>query len=433
MSFNDLGLSKPILKAIAELKHTVPSEIQRLAIPEILKGKDLMAAAQTGTGKTAGFVLPIIELLSQTYRPNPKRVHALILTPTRELAAQVNENAHNYGKYTRVKSAAVFGGAPVFKQKVRLKGGVSILTATPGRLLDLVQQNAVTLKDVKIFVLDEADRMLDMGFIHDIKRINAMTPENKQSLLFSATLNDEVTKLSKAISKKFERIAVKPEIRTLDAIKQTVITVDKEKRASLLIHLIKEEQWFQALVFTKTKHGADKLTKVLMDAKIKATAIHGNKSQPARMRALKAFKDNQFQILVATDVAARGIDVKLLPYVVNYDLPMAPNDYIHRIGRTGRAGEKGVAISLVGADDFAMLREIEKHTNQKIDAVAIDGFEPTKKPSRGKPSSSPGKKKRNRSNRFSRNKDFAERRIMGREQKEKPKSRNRSRNSRSAK
>jgi ATP-dependent RNA helicase RhlE len=425
MSFDNLGLSEPLLKAIADLQHTTPSEIQSRAIPVILEGKDVMAAAQTGTGKTASFILPVVELLSRSYRPNPKRVHALVLTPTRELAHQVNEHAHSYGKYTEIKSAAVYGGAPIFQQKTRLKKGVSILVATPGRLLDLIQQDAVSLRDVKMLILDEADRMLDMGFIDDIKKINGMTPANKQSLLFSATFTDDIIKLSKAISPKFEKIVVKPEVRTLEAIQQIVMPVDKEKKSALLVHLIKEQQWFSALVFTKTKHGADKLEKILNAAKIRTTTIHGNKSQGARMKALKGFKDNQYQVLVATDVAARGIDIKLLPYVVNYDLPMTPNDYVHRIGRTGRAGEKGIAISLVSAEDYNLLRDIEKQTQQKIDIEVIEGFEPQRQPSKAKPATSKNSRSRGKSSGNSKSKVYAERRIERRGPSERPAGRSR--------
>lgn len=376
MSFKELGLSEPILQSLEELDHLKPSEIQEQAIPIILAGKNIMAAAQTGTGKTGSFVLPILEMLHEHPTPYAKNAHALILTPTRELAAQVRENVHKYGKFTNIKSTAVFGGAKIFPQKSKLKKGVDILVATPGRLLDLVNQKAVKLDRVKILVLDEADHMLDMGFIHDIKKIVGLLPERRQNLMFTATFSNSFRALAKELSERAIEISVTTDGETGANIEHYVHPVDKSRKAELLIELIETEGWSQALVFTRTKHGADRLQKQLDKVGIKAQAIHGNKTQNNRMKALEAFKNNKTKILVATDVAARGIDIKKMSQVINFDVPTVAKDYIHRIGRTGRGGDEGKAITLVSSDEFRLLKDIEKLLNQTLPRVEVAGFEP---------------------------------------------------------
>ena len=382
MSFKELGLSEPILRSLKDLDHSEPSEIQKQAIPIVLSGKNLMAAAQTGTGKTGSFVLPMIELLQEEPQPYSKHVHALVLTPTRELAAQVRESVYTYGKFTSTTSTAVFGGAKIFPQKSKLKKGVDILVATPGRLLDLHNQKAVKLNRVQILVLDEADHMLDMGFIHDIKKIIALTPPNRQNLLFSATFSPEIKKLAQTLGTDLVEIAAQSPNTTVNAIKQVVYHVDKNQKSNLLSHLIHSEQWPQALVFSRTKHGSEKIAKKLNAADIQTATIHGDKTQGARMRALREFKEKDVRVLVATDVAARGIDISNLPYVVNYDMPTYPNDYIHRIGRTGRAGKEGTAISFMSVDEHKFLRGIEGLLKSKIDQKTEEGFKPTDKPSK---------------------------------------------------
>jgi len=381
MSFKKLGLSDPILRSLKELHHFEPSKIQKRAIPIVLSGNNLMAAAQTGTGKTGSFVLPIIEYLLDKPKPFKKHVHVLILTPTRELAAQVRESVYTYGKFTATKSAAVFGGAKIFPQKSKLKKGVDILVATPGRLLDLHNQKAVKLNRVKILVLDEADHMLDMGFIHDIKKIIALTPPERQNLLFSATFSPEIKKLAQTLGSDLHEIEAQSPNTTVNAIKQVVYQVDKNQKSNLLSHLIHSEQWTQALVFSRTKHGSEKIAKQLNAADIQTATIHGDKTQGARMRALREFKEKDVRVLVATDVAARGIDISNLPYVVNYDMPTYPNDYIHRIGRTGRAGKEGTAISFMSIDEHKFLRGIEELLKSKIDQKIEEGFKPTAKSS----------------------------------------------------
>ena len=381
MSFKELGLSDSILRSLEDLKHSEPSEIQKQAIPIVLAGKNLMAAAQTGTGKTGSFVLPMLELLQEEPQPYTKHVHALVLTPTRELAAQVRESVYTYGKFTATKSAAVFGGAKIFPQKSKLKKGVDILVATPGRLLDLHNQKAVKLNRVKILVLDEADHMLDMGFIHDIKKIIALTPPKRQNLLFSATFSPEIKKLAQTLGSDLHEIEAQSPNTTVNAIKQVVYQVDKNQKSNLLSHLIHSEQWTQALVFSRTKHGSEKIAKQLNAADIQTATIHGDKTQGARMRALREFKEKDVRVLVATDVAARGIDISNLPYVVNYDMPTYPNDYIHRIGRTGRAGKEGTAISFMSIDEHKFLRGIEELLKSKIDQKIEEGFKPTAKSS----------------------------------------------------
>ena len=390
MLFKELGLSEPILKSLEELDHSKPSEIQEQAIPIILAGKNIMAAAQTGTGKTGSFVLPMLEMLFERPKPYAKNVHALVLTPTRELAAQVRENVHRYGKFTNIKSTVVYGGAKIFPQKSKLKKGVDILVATPGRLLDLVNQKAVKLDRVQVLVLDEADHMLDMGFIHDIKKIIAMTPSSRQNLLFSATFSPEIKKLAQSLGEDLIEISAQSPNTTVSKIKQIVFHVDKNKKSDLLAHMIKDERWDQVLVFSRTKHGCEKIADYLNNAGIKTGTIHGDKTQGARTKALREFKGKLVQVLVATDVAARGIDISNLPFVVNFDMPTYPNDYIHRIGRTGRAGQEGTAISFMSADEHKFLRGIEGLLKIKIDQTSHEAFKPNDKPAgggRGKPKS----------------------------------------------
>ncbi len=390
MLFKELGLSESILKSLEELDHSKPSEIQEQAIPIILAGKNIMAAAQTGTGKTGSFVLPMLEMLHERPKPYAKNIHALVLTPTRELAAQVRENVHRYGKFTNIKSTVVYGGAKIFPQKSKLKKGVDILVATPGRLLDLVNQKAVKLDRVEVLVLDEADHMLDMGFIHDIKKIIAMTPSSRQNLLFSATFSPEIKKLAQSLGEDLIEISAQSPNTTVSKIKQMVFHVDKNKKSDLLAHMIKDERWDQVLVFSRTKHGCEKIADYLNNAGIKTGTIHGDKTQGARTKALREFKGKLVQVLVATDVAARGIDISNLPFVVNFDMPTYPNDYIHRIGRTGRAGQEGTAISFMSADEHKFLRGIEGLLKVKIDQISHEAFKPNDKPAgggRGKPKS----------------------------------------------
>lgn len=376
MTFDELGLSAPILKAIAAQGYSEPSPIQAKAIPAILAAHDVMAAAQTGTGKTAGFTLPILERLSVGRRAGSNQARTLILTPTRELAAQVGESVALYGKHLNLRSAVVFGGVKINSQMMKLRRGVDILVATPGRLMDLHSQNAVRFDHLEVLVLDEADRMLDMGFIHDIKRIIGLLPKRRQNLMFSATFSDDIRQLAKGLVRNPIEISVSPRNTTAASVEQWICPVDKKRKGPLLIKLIKEGGWDQALVFTKTKHGANKLTKQLDAAGITAAAIHGNKSQGARTRALADFKAGEIRILVATDIAARGLDIEQLPQVVNFDLPNVAEDYVHRIGRTGRAGATGQAISLVSADEVDLLSDIERLTQKLLERREIDGFEP---------------------------------------------------------
>jgi len=376
MKFTDLGLSEPILKAIAKQGYEEPSPIQAQAIPAILDGRDVMAAAQTGTGKTAGFTLPILELLSKGESAKANQVRVLILTPTRELAAQIADSVATYGQYLDLSSTVVFGGVKINPQMMRLRKGCDILVATPGRLLDLYQQKALRFNQLEMLVLDEADRMLDMGFIHDIRRILGFLPKQRQNLLFSATFSEDIRRLAKGLVNDPLEISVSPRNTTVESVDQWLCPVDKAQKTALLIHLIKENQWGQVLVFSRTKHGANKITKLLDKSGIKALAIHGNKSQSARTKALAAFKDYSIQVLVATDIAARGIDIDQLPHVVNFDLPHVPEDYVHRIGRTGRAGSTGEAISLVTADEFPQLSDIERLIKQVVPRKEVEGFKP---------------------------------------------------------
>ncbi|MCT7460961.1 DEAD/DEAH box helicase [Aliarcobacter cryaerophilus] len=375
MSFLNLGLCTQLLRAVEEEGYTIATPIQAKAIPVILSKKDVLAAAQTGTGKTAGFTLPLLELLNKNYSKDRKSVvKALILTPTRELATQVGESVEVYGKYLPFKSAVIFGGVGINPQKAILKKGVDIITATPGRLLDLVSQDCLDLSKVEFLVLDEADRMLDMGFIHDIKKILSILPKHRQNLLFSATFSPEIKKLADGLLKTPVLIEVSKANSTSHKVEQTVHHVDKERKKELLIHLLNKNSWKQVLVFTRTKHGANKLSEALIKDKITSAAIHGNKSQGARTKALDDFKAGTVRVLVATDIAARGIDIDQLPHVINFELPNVPEDYVHRIGRTGRAGNKGEAISLVCIDEHDYLLAIEKLIKQKINKIAIEGF-----------------------------------------------------------
>ena len=378
MLFTDLGLSEPILRAIAEEGYTNPTPIQEKSIPAVLKGGDLLAAAQTGTGKTAGFTLPILQRLTSSPKAvaGKRQLRVLILTPTRELAAQVQESVLTYGKYTGLKSAVIFGGVGANPQIKAIQAGLDILVATPGRLLDLMSQKCVSLEHIEILVLDEADRMLDMGFLRDIKKILAALPKQRQNLLFSATFSTEIKALADGLLNSPALIEVARSNSANEAIAQLIHPVDRTQKHPLLAHLITSNAWKQVLVFTRTKHGANKLVTQLEKDGITSMAIHGNKSQSARTKALAEFKDGKITVLVATDIAARGIDIDQLPHVVNYDLPNVSEDYVHRIGRTGRAGSNGVAVSLVCVDEHQMLRDIEKLIKQKLPQEVITGFEP---------------------------------------------------------
>ena len=381
MSFNSLGLADEIVRAITDHGYTIPTPIQAQAIPAVLAGGDLLAGAQTGTGKTAGFTLPILHRLSTSAgapvnASATRPIRALILTPTRELAAQVEESVRTYGKYLKLTSTVIFGGVGINPQIKLLKHGVDILVATPGRLLDHMQQGTVNLNHVEILVLDEADRMLDMGFIRDIKKVLAVLPKKRQNLLFSATFSEEIKALADGLLNAPAMIEVARRNSTVEMIAQKIHPVDRDRKHPMLTHLIKTKQWTQVLVFTRTKHGANKLVEQLGKDGITGLAIHGNKSQSARTRALAEFKDGSLQVLVATDIAARGIDIDQLPHVVNYDLPNVPEDYVHRIGRTGRAGATGEAVSLVCVDEHEMLRDIERLIKRELPRETIAGFEP---------------------------------------------------------
>jgi ATP-dependent RNA helicase RhlE len=384
MSFASLGLSAEILRAVSERGYTEPTPIQAQAIPVVLSGRDLMGGAQTGTGKTAGFTLPILQLLTASAKPATAAkpgtvktpIRALVLIPTRELAAQVEESVREYGKYLSLKSMTMIGGVNINPQIKQLHGRVDILVATPGRLLDHLQQKTVDLSHVEILVLDEADRMLDMGFIRDIKKILAILPKKRQNLLFSATFSDEIKALADGLLTNPALIEVARRNATAELIEQRVYPVDRERKRALLTQLIKDHNWFQVLVFTRTKHGANNLAEYLNKDGITAMAIHGNKSQAARTRALAEFKTGKLQVLCATDIAARGIDIIELPHVVNYELPNVPEDYVHRIGRTGRAGSNGEASSLVCIDEKKLLNDIERLIKREIPVVQIPGFEP---------------------------------------------------------
>ncbi len=376
MTFDELGLSAPLLRAIEEKGYRQPSPIQAVAIPAVLSGRDLMAAAQTGTGKTAGFTLPILELLHAKGVAHPHRIRALVLTPTRELAAQVAESIATYGAHLPFKSTVVFGGVKPNPQIAALRKGIDILVATPGRLLDLCQQGEVKFSDIEVLVLDEADRMLDMGFIHDIRRILKLLPQQRQNLMFSATFANEIRGLAKTIMNNPLEVSVSAPNTTAERVKQWVYPVDKIRKSALLRELVVQNDWQQVLVFSRTKHGANRLSEYLEKAGVNASAIHGNKSQGARTNALSGFKSGKIRVLVATDIAARGLDIAQLPQVVNFDLPNVPEDYVHRIGRTGRAGASGRAFSLVSADEIKQLNDIEQVIQRHITREYVDGFEP---------------------------------------------------------
>ena len=376
MNFDELNLAPAILRAVQEQGYTAPTPIQAQAIPVVLEGHDLLAGAQTGTGKTAGFTLPMLQLLSTRPAAQAGAIRALVLTPTRELAAQVEEAIRAYGKYLELTSTVIFGGVGMNPQINRIARGVDILVATPGRLLDLEGQNHIDLSHVEILVLDEADRMLDMGFIHDVKKVLALLPKQKQSLLFSATFSDEIRELAGNLLKDPKSVQVTPPNTTVERIAQVIYPVGRNRKKDVLAHLVGENDWSQVLVFTRTKFGANKVADFLNDKGIKSMALHGNKSQSARTQALAEFKTGDLRALVATDIAARGIDIDELPHVVNYDIPNVPEDYVHRIGRTGRAGNSGEAVSLVCMDEEGFMHEIERFTKQQIPVRMLDGFGP---------------------------------------------------------
>ena len=372
MTFDDLGLKPELLRAVADKGYTVPTPIQLQAIPAVLAGGDVLAGAQTGTGKTAGFTLPLLQKLGARHGKNPR---ALVLTPTRELAAQVAQSITDYGKYVDLRTQVVFGGVSEKAQIDRARAGCDILVATPGRLLDLCEQRAISLSEVNIFILDEADRMLDMGFIRDIKRILKMLPQQRQNLMFSATYSDDIRQLANQFLRNPTALQVTPRNATAEKVEQSAYRVPKDHKRHLLAHLIKEGNWHQVLIFTRTKHGANRLMQQLERSGINSSAIHGNKSQNARVKALEDFKENRIVALVATEVAARGLDIKELPHVVNYELPNVPEDYVHRIGRTARAGSTGHAVSLVSPDEVSLLKDIERLLKRQIEFAPTPQFE----------------------------------------------------------
>ena len=371
MTFKDLGIIEPILKALSAEGYTNPTPIQEQAIPILLRDKDLLGCAQTGTGKTAAFSIPIIQklVLDRESESQGRKIKALVVTPTRELAIQIGENFTSYSRFTGIRNTVIFGGIKQARQTEALKKGVDVLIATPGRLLDLMNQGYISLRDIKYAVLDEADQMLDMGFIHDIKKIIAKLPTNRQSLFFSATMPPAIVELSRKILGDFEQVTIKPQQATAEKVEQGVYFVSKKNKPDLLIHLLEKDPNDSALVFSRTKHGANKIVKQLAQANIKADAIHGNKSQNARQKALGDFKDGDLKVLIATDIAARGIDVEELSLVINYDLPNVPETYVHRIGRTGRASASGIALSFCDAEERAYLRDIQKLINQQVPVV----------------------------------------------------------------
>ena len=376
MTFSSLGLSKPLLRAVADKEYSVPSPIQKEVIPAVLSGRDVMAAAATGTGKTAGFTLPLLQRLSSGPGVRPNHIRVLVLTPTRELAMQVLGSVADYGKYLALTSGVVYGGVKINPQMMKLRGGVDVLVATPGRLLDLFSRNAVKFAQLETLVLDEADRLLDLGFLDDIRKILALLPQKRQNLLFSATFSPEIRLLTDSLLQNPVKIDITPKNVAAKTVKQWLIEVDKTRKAALLCHLIRNNNWTQVLVFTRTKDGADRLVQRLTREDISAAAIHGDKSQGERTRALAAFKAQEIRVLVATDIVARGIDINELPQVVNFDLPKVAEDYIHRIGRTGRAGLQGEAIALVSADEVKLLEAIENLVRHTLVREVEDGFIP---------------------------------------------------------
>lgn len=395
MTFNELNIAEPILRAIAEKGYTHPTPIQEKAIPVLLRGEDLLGCAQTGTGKTAAFAIPIIQqlYLDEFRVKTHRKIKALVVTPTRELAIQIQENFTEYGKYTDLRNTVIFGGVKQGKQTASLRQGVDILVATPGRLLDLISQGFITLKHIEYFVLDEADQMLDMGFVHDIKKLINLLPTKRQSLFFSATMPKSIIDLSGKILGNPERITVKPEQATAEKVDQAVYFVAKENKPNLLAHVILSEKAESTLVFSRTKHGADKIVRRLAKDKITAEAIHGNKSQNQRQKALGNFKDGKTKVLIATDIAARGIDVSELSLVVNYDLPNVPETYVHRIGRTGRAKASGIALSFCDVEERPYLRDIEKLINQKLPVISDHPYVDDSKEEVGKKAEPQAKKK----------------------------------------
>lgn len=377
MSFTSLGLSNALLKAISKKGYTSPSPIQQKAIPTILEGRDVLASAQTGTGKTAGFTLPILQKLTTEQPLRNRPVRCLIITPTRELAAQVLEDVKTYAEFLDIRSTVIFGGVNAKPQIRTLRQGVDVLVATPGRLLDLHEQKVFSMKKVEFLVLDEADRMLDMGFLRDIKKIISLLPNKRQNLLFSATFSKEIKRLANSFLNNPVLVEAAPENTTAALVNQTIYKTNKSLKTDLVIKLIKDGDWKQVLIFTRTKHGANRLAQKLDKADIKSAAIHGNKSQGARTKALAGFKNGSIRVLVATDIAARGLDIPLLPYVINYELPNIPEDYVHRIGRTARAGASGDAISIVSVDENAYVKGIEKLLGERLESIILEGFEPT--------------------------------------------------------
>ncbi len=382
MQFKDLKIIEPILKALEEEKYSVPTSIQEEAIPLILNKRDVLGSAQTGTGKTAAFAIPILQHLynDRQQHNKPRKINALIITPTRELAIQIEESFSTYGRYTRLKNTVIFGGVKQGAQVSAIKQGVDILVATPGRLLDLMDQGVVRLNDIEYFVLDEADRMLDMGFINDIKKIIAKLPAKRQSLFFSATMPNNIVKLSQKILTNPVKVEVAAVSSTADTIQQHLYYTNKDTKRDLLSHILKDKKIDQVLLFSRTKHGADRITRNLKKERISAAAIHGDKAQNARQRALQDFKDGQIRVLVATDIAARGIDIDKLGYVINYDIPNESETYVHRIGRCGRAGDDGVSISICEPEENAYIKDIEKLINQKIEVVKNNPFPQTERP-----------------------------------------------------
>jgi len=381
MRFDELGLMQPILKALAKKNYTEPTPIQAKAIPIILNRNDVLGCAQTGTGKTAAFAIPVIQLIEKIEGQNKKPIlRALIVTPTRELAIQIDENITAYGEFTNIKNTVIFGGVKQGKQVEALKKGVHILVATPGRLLDLEQQGHIDLSTIKLFVLDEADRMLDMGFINDIRKLLKLIPEKRQSLFFSATMPDNIVELSRKILKDPKKIEVSPVSSTAETVQQQLYYTNRNLKKDLLLLLLKDEKMDQVLLFSRTKHGADRIVRNLKKSKIKAAAIHGDKAQNQRQKALKQFKEKELRVLVATDIAARGIDIDKLNYVVNYDVPNVAETYVHRIGRTGRAGEEGMSISICEPEENAYIRAIEKLIQQKIPVINDHPYPQTEKP-----------------------------------------------------
>ena len=382
MSFEELNIIDPILKALRDKNYQKPTPIQEKAIPIILQRKDVLGSAQTGTGKTAAFAIPILQLIHkiELRKKNPTQLRALIVSPTRELAIQINESIENYGKYLGIKNVVIFGGVKQHKQVEQLKKGVHILVATPGRLLDLIDQEYINLSTIKIFVLDEADRMLDMGFIHDIRKLLTFLPEKRQSLFFSATMPDKILNLSKRILNKPQKVAVNPVSSAVKTVHQFLYYTNKKNKKELLHYILKDEKINQVLLFTRTKHGADRISWNLNKRKINAAAIHGDKAQNHRQKVLKQFKENKIRVLVATDIAARGIDIDKLRHVINYDIPNEAETYVHRIGRTGRAGEKGIAISISEPEENVYIKDIQKLIKQKLFVIKDNPFPQTDKP-----------------------------------------------------